>query len=398
MTTNFSERVDEWLKHIRVLAEDIGPRGSTTEAELRGSEYCRDVMTDMGLPARLESFRSARSIYHPHLLGAATMLIAFAAYPISGRLTAGIAAAVTLIALVSELMELSFQGNILRRLVPKGTSQNTVAVIPPAGEHQRDLVLMGHVDSHRSPLIFSSDRWLKAYGTFSTITFVCFAAQAVIYILGAFTQWWWIWPASIPAAICAGLLAAMCIQADCTPFSPGANDNATAAGLVLVLADHLRSAPLEGTRVWLVCSGCEEVQHYGSIDFFDRHRDEFHNPTAVVFESLGCDGPAWLTKEGIIVPFHADRGLVALAENLAEQHREWRGYPTKLSGGNTEMADALRRGIPAITICGITAEGRLPYWHQPGDTVDKTDPEVLSRAYAFTWAYVQAIDNGALEQ
>jgi hypothetical protein len=374
------------------LADEIGPRGSTTAGERRGSEYCQKILAGLGLSPRLESFISARSIYHPHLIGSVGMLIAFGVYPLAGRVTAALAVGITLVVLVSELMELGFRDNLLRRLVPKGPSQNVVATIAPSGQHTQDLVLIGHVDSHRTPIIFSSSGWLKAYGVFTLVAFGLFLVQLVLYGLGAVTQWVWIWPASIPSAVCAVLLAAMCIQADSTPFSPGANDNATAAGLVLTLGEQLRAQPLEHTRVWLACTGCEEVQHYGAIDFFRRHRDELRAPTAVVFESLGCDGPAWLIREGIIVPFRASRELVALAERVAGEHPEWGGYPTRIVGGNTEMADALRVGIPAITLCGITAKGRLPFWHQPGDTTDKMDPEVLTRAYAFTWAYLQALD------
>ena len=67
------------------------------------------------------------------------------------------------------------------------------------------------------------------------------------------------------------ILAAICIEADSTPFTAGANDNATAAGMVLTLAEQFRKKPLEHTRVWAVCTGCEEVQHYGMIDFYRRH-------------------------------------------------------------------------------------------------------------------------------
>ncbi len=392
MNTDLSERVDRWLEHIRALVDEIGPRGSTTEGERRGSEYCERILTDLGLSPRVEPFRSARSIYHPHLLAAVMVLVAVGVYPLAGRFSAGVAFVLSLVGLVSDLMELGFRDNLLRRLVPKGDSQNVVAVVPPRGQHKQDLVLIGHVDSHRTPIVFRSSRWLGAFHLFTTIAFVTFSAQTVLYGLGTVTQWGWIWPVSIPSAVCAVLLAAICIQADCTPFSPGANDNATAAGLVLTLGEHLASEPLEHSRVWLACTGCEEVQHYGAIDLFRRHQAELHRPTAVVFESLGCDGPAWLIKEGIIVPFYASRDLVALAERLANEHPEWRAYPTKIAGGNTEMADALRVGIPAITLCGITADGRLPYWHQTGDTVDKMDPEVLTRAYAFTRAYLQALD------
>ena len=218
------------------------------------------------------------------------------------------------------------------------------------------------------------------------------AGQVLLYILGAFTGWPWIWPATIPSAIGALLLMALCIEADRTPFTAGANDNASAVGLVLTLAEALVKQPLRHTRVWLVCTGCEEVQHYGAIDFFRRHRGELVRPAVIAFEMLGCAGPSWLTREGIVVPFHADPGLVRLAETVAAQHPELGAYPAQINGGNTEMADALRLGIPALTLGGPTRAGDLPHWHQVGDTFDKMDPEVLGRAYAFTTAFVAAVD------
>jgi Iap family predicted aminopeptidase len=56
------------------------------------------------------------------------------------------------------------------------------------------------------------------------------------------------------------------------------------------------------------------------------------------------------------------------------------------------MADALRAGIPAITIMGMGPTFDTSYWHQVGDTYDKMDSETMARSYAFTWAYLQAID------
>ena len=386
---------ESWLGHVRSLALEIGPRGSTTDEERRGAEYCQSALEQAGLVARMETFSSARSIYLPHLLAAVTMLVAFVVYPLAGRVSAGIATLLVLASLSSELLELSFRDNLFRRLMPKAPSQNVVATVPPAGEHRRDLVFIGHVDSHRTPLVFSTPRWVSVYQAFTTLVFVLFLLQALLSILGTITQWAWIWPASIPSAVGALLLAAMCIQADRTPYSAGANDNASGAGLVLALGGHLQAEPLQHTRVWLACTGCEEVQHYGAIDFFRRHRAEFHNPVAVVFELMACAGPAWLTREGIVVPFHADRDLVALAEQLSADHPEWGAYATQITGGNTEMADALRAGIPAITFMGLGPNGETPYWHQAEDTFDQMDPDVMERAYAFIWAFVQALDAGA---
>ena len=99
-----------------------------------------------------------------------------------------------------------------------------------------------------------------------------------------------------------------------------------------------------------------------------------------------------LTREGIIVPFKADKTLVATIEHLASAHPEWGAYETKVSGGNTEMADAVRVGVPAITLFGITREGVAPYWHQMGDTFDKMDPVVMEKTWNLVNAFIKELD------
>lgn len=390
--TSTNPRVAAWLTHIRTLAVDIGPRGPTREGERQAAQYAKNQFEKMGMQPVWETFRSARSIFHPHLLASALMLVAFILFPLGGRITAIVAALLSVFVLASELLELSFHNNPFRMVVPKGQSQNVWAVIPPAGEHKRDLVLVGHLDSQRTPIIFSTQRWVNAYDRFTMITFACFILQFIVYGLAIFFHIAWAWYVSIPAATCAILLAAMCLQAEATPFTAGANDNASAVGMVLTLAKELASHPLEHTRVFTVCTGCEEVQHYGMIDFYKRHQVDLINPTALVFEMLGCSGPAWLTREGIIVPFKADPSLVQLAENLAQENPEWGAYPAVTSGGNTEMADALRCKIPAITLTGMTRDGVSPYWHQLADTFDKMNPQVMEKTWEMTLSMVNRLD------
>jgi hypothetical protein len=107
---------------------------------------------------------------------------------------------------------------------------------------------------------------------------------------------------------------------------------------------------------------------------------------------LGCAGPAWLTKEGIIVPFKADADLVSTVERLSREHPEWGAYETKVSGGNTEMADAVRAKVPAITLFGITREGVAPYWHQVEDTFDKMDPVVMEKTWDLVYTFIKEMD------
>jgi hypothetical protein len=388
------ERVEEWLSHVKALAEGIGPRGPTREGERRGAEYARDQLSRAGLAPRWESFKSARSIFHPHLLGGCIVLASFLLLLVGGRAGAAAAGILTVVVIVCELRELGFQPNLFRLLVPKGESQNVHAVIPPRGAHVRDLVLVGHVDTQRTPLVFRSRRWVAAFDKFTMAAFAGFLWMAVDCGLAAAFAWPWTLPAAAPAAACAALLAALCIQAEATPFTAGANDNASAVGLVLALARRFAEEPLESTRVWAVVTGCEEVQHYGMIDFYRRHRAALTAPRAIVFELVGCAGPSWSEREGIIVPFRSDPGLRRIAEQLSADHPEWGAYPSRLSGGNTEMADAARSRVPAIALAGLTREGVMPYWHQRADTADKMDPEVMRRTWEMAEALIRALDAG----
>ncbi len=390
--TSNHPQVAEWLGHIRTLAVEIGPRGATRPGERRGAEYARTCFEKMGLKPAWETFSSAISNFHPHVLGGVLMLVAFALFPRFERVGPILAALLSLLVVVSELQELGAYNNLFRLVIPRGQSQNVFGVIPPSGEHTRDLVLIGHVDSQRTPLIFRSRGWVKAYNIFIMLAFVTFILQTVLFSLAAIFVWKWALYACIPTAICALLLAIIMAQADFTPFTAGANDNASAVGMVLTLAKQFAQQPLEHTRVYAVVSGCEEVQHYGAIDFYRRHRAEMKEPQALVFEMIGCAGPAWELQEGIIVPFKGDARLVAACERLAAAHPEWQAYPTNISGGNSELADGLRAKVPGICLFGIRQNGEAPYWHQPSDTFDKMDPDVMERTWAFTRALITEID------
>lgn len=390
--------VDQWHRHITALAGDIGPRGSTTEAERQAAAYCADVYAGMGLLPRIERFRSATSGYLPHLYVAVGVLLAFAAY----RINPWLAAALSAVSVLSEVLEMLFKPNPARWLLPKADSQNVVATLAPAGEHRKDLILIGHLDTNRTPWIFASTLWVDFWRITTPIMFASFCLQAAIYLYGAISGAAWVWSASIFSAACALLLATMTLQAGFTPYSAGANDNASGAGMLLTLAAHLKREPLQHTRVWFVNTGCEEVKHYGAIDFFTRHQAELVDPRALVFEMLGRDGPAWLEREYILPGFtyRSDPSMVDLVKELIAADPDLICHPTRVTGGHTEMADALRLGIPALTLIGIGPAGtpigysgpRL-YWHQVDDTPDKMDRAVLSRAYALTHHFIRALDD-----
>ncbi|MCC6905745.1 MAG: M28 family peptidase [Anaerolineae bacterium] len=396
--------ISEWFRHINMLAGQIGPRGSTRSEEHQAAEYCAREYQRLGLAPQVDRFQSATSIYLIHTLVSACMLLSFMLYPLWGNTGEALAIILAAVAMFSIVRELLFQNNPLRRLLPRGMSQNVITRIMPSDEHREDLILIGHLDTNRTPLLFSSTGWIKAWRVFSSIAFFSFCGQVFLYTTGIVTHWPWIWPVSSVSALCAFLLMALTLQAELSAYSPGANDNATGAGIVLALARHLHDEPLRHTRVWLVNTGCEEVKHYGAIDFFDRYRSEFRNPKALVFEMLGRDKPGWLTREGIISVFtyRADRAMLALAHQVAALYPDHGGHPTWVAGGHTEMADALRVGIPALTLIGLGPDGTSMHysgpelhWHTPLDTPDRLDVGCLSRAYVLAWAFIRALDEQA---
>ena len=385
-------QVKTWLSHIHALAVEIGPRGSTTPEERQAAEYVSDQFKGMGLVPVWQDFESAKSIFLPHIIGSFLMIIAFILYPLGGKITATIAAIISILVIVSELQELGFQNNLIRMVIPKGKSQNVHAVIAPSGEHKHDLILVGHLDTQRTPLFFRTHKYVKIYDKFTTIIFITYLVQTILYSLSVFLPWEWVWYASIPAAMCAVLMISFFIEAEFSPFTAGANDNASAAGMVLTLAQEFNKNPLQHTRVFAVCTGCEETQHYGMIAWYKDHLKYLKNPKAIVFELLGVAGPGYLTQEGIIVPFHADQQLLDMVEQLSSEHPEWDAYPVKISGGNSEMADAIRNKIPAISFFGLTKDGVAPYWHQSEDTYDKMNPQVMEKVWSMLNSLAAKID------
>jgi hypothetical protein len=381
----------DWLAHVRALCEDIGPRGSTREGERLAAEYGRGAFARAGLTPRWEELTSARSVFRLHLAAGILYLACFAAYPLAGRVSAGVAALVCLATVVSQLQSLGMRANLLQLAMPKGRSQNVLAVIPPGAEHRRDIVLVGHLDTQRTPLVFRSAAWVKAYGLFTVIAMASFIGESLALSAGACLGLPWAWPAAAPGACCAALLAALCLEADATPFTAGANDNATGAGMVIHLAERIAAEPFPHTRVWAVLTGCEEVGQYGMADFLRRHRAEMRDPRAVVFEMLGGGDPGWLIREGVFVPFWSDPGLRRTAQRLSDDHPAWRAWGGSILGGNTELATAARAGVPGITLGAMKRNGEVPRWHQRGDTFDRLDLGCLERAEELCRAFVDAV-------
>lgn len=383
------QRVSTWLGHVKELSFTIGARGSGSPEEKRAADYCESQLRSLGYEPSVETFRSQASVFRPHLVAAAAFAFSYAIFLWSPIVSFIIAA----VALVSELQELLLRPNVLRIFGSRKQSRNVFAKQMSKNAPKRDIILMGHMDTQRTPIIFSSRIWRKIYAVWSNVAMGLLFLQT--FMFGAALIWpgitMTVWKVAFISAIGALSLIAITLEAELSPLTKGANDNATGAGLVLTMAKEIKAKPLEYSRVWFVCSGSEESLHEGAVHFLESHKREFNNPVMVNFEMLGCAGPSFIAKEGLLLPLRPDRKLLELVEEIG-RYPEFGAYPSVLTGGCTEASDAIIRGIPAITLIGLEQDGFGPHWHMPSDTYDKMDPGVMDRAYRFAETVISRLD------
>jgi hypothetical protein len=382
------------LKHIRHLAGIIGPRGSCTPQERRAAEYCRQVLTDLGVDARLQPFRAPRSGWAPFSIGSALMLTSVLAFvPTSSPNGRGAAAALALAVTASLFLQLTFRPNPLAWLVPKGPSQNVFAVIAPRSETRRTVVVVGHVDTHRTPWAMASPLAFRLFQSLITIGVAAFALLAALFIVGVR------WPAMVPtplvvvAAVIVSTVFIVTLQPEFSPCVPGANDNASGAAATLALAARLTVEPLENTRVWVLASGAEEVEARGPVHLLREH-PELKNADWLVLDTIAGPGagPCLITAEHVLVPLRADSELLRAARTVAAAHADLGAYEHYYRGLFSEHSPLTAAGRRSLAIINFRKDGVLPNWHRPTDTVENVDPDVLDRTERFVWALLQHLD------
>ncbi|HEY66167.1 MAG TPA: Zn-dependent exopeptidase M28 [Caldilineae bacterium] len=384
------------LEHIRHLSEVIGPRGSTTSQERQAAEYARDVLRNLGIDARLEPFRSARSSYRPFALAFGVALLGGLLYAITRHSAAAfLAAALNALGAWGMFAELDFTDNWMRRLLPTGPSQNVIGVVLAREEPRRRVVLLGHLDTHRTPIFYSSTLWHKLFVALVGGTFVSLIVGAVTYALLTLTGWAGLhWVAGLAAAM--QLFAfVMCIHADMTPFSPGANDNASGAATVLALGERLTREPLQHTEVWLVPNGCEELGCYGAAALVEAHPDELRQAYFITLDQVGAGDPGFLSSDGLLRKYPVDPELLDIARQIAVDRPELRAFEHP-GIAYTDAALLLKRGFRAFTIDALPRDAAgAVHWHQMSDTVDKIEPDCLGRVHEFVWEMLQRLDRMA---
>lgn len=383
------------VETIRYLAEEIGGRGSCTPAERQAAEYVAGQMRALGVQeVRLEPYRGAPSTYRPYTLAfIAALLGTLLLWLLGGRWAMAGAALLSGLAAWGMLAETDLAANWMRRLLPRGDSQNAVGLIPAKDQGRRRIVLCAHLDTHRTPIFYSSPTWYALFGLLVGGAFLSMAVGAIAYALGAMFDWSWVhWP-GLAAAAMEFFALVLCLHADFTPFSPGANDNASGVGVILGLARRLQEEPLAHTEVWLVFTGCEEVAAYGMAAFLDAHAAELGTDAVyIVLDQVGLGRVSYLTADGLIRKRRTHPRALELARRAAAAQPELQ-VGEHVGPAYTDALVATRRGLIALTIDALPPpDAGALHWHQMSDTPAHVDLHTLTDAHLFTWKILQEVE------
>jgi len=385
------------MDHVRYLVEKIGPRGSTTAAEKAAAVYVHKQLESFGLRPVMESFRSARSAWLPAALFWSIVLASGFLFLGTGRVGAIVALMLSVIGLGSILLELMFRPNLLRWTLPKGESQNIWSRIDAKAEAQEHVALVAHLDTHRTPLVFSSDRWVRWFEKLLPIGMAFAALLIVIFALGIAVPALWLRILAIgPMLVALGMLILM-LQADFTPYAPGSNDNASGVGVVLALAEQLASDPLKNTAVWIVLTGCEEVGCYGAEDFIRRHKTELQHAAWITVDTVGSTNgvPVALSRETFLTTAKSDPCLLHLVRELATQQPGLAAHEISMKGAYTEGAIGAKHGLRVLTFESHAPSGALSNWHRTTDTTENVSAECVQTTQSLLHELLKQLDADA---
>jgi acetylornithine deacetylase/succinyl-diaminopimelate desuccinylase-like protein len=379
-------------KHVHHLVEEIGARGSGTEQEKQASEYVRSVLDEIDVAVDEQPFRSPASAWRPFAatlgLGAFASLIAPLFVPTSSLLAALLLAASFWLGIRESLL----RDTILRRMLPQVDSQNIIGRLLPREEPKQTIVLVAHVDSHRTPYFHRSRRRQSWFGVMIVTAEIGIIVNVLLYIALSISGEIWLWWVSLPFALLHLVMALVCLTVDSTPFSPGANDNAAAVGTVLQVAEELSKHRLTKTDIWFLFSGCEEVGAYGMREFLQTFGTALDGARFIDLEMVGQGVPAVVIKEGLFRRVDYDPTLIEEAGEAATA--VWQKAALKKANSYGESVVTQRAGFPSVTLNTILSEtGKTAVWHRMDDDMSAISVETLDHVVTWVRELLRRLDD-----
>jgi hypothetical protein len=296
-----------------------------------------------------------------------------------------------LLGILAIIQESDFRPNWTHLIIPSRRSQNVTARINASDITMRDIVLVAHLDTHRTPW-FNASR-LGQY-CFRFVFRAAIALLAAHVFLGAAAlsplSLELSWPALASSSLLT-LFVLIFLQADLTQYSPGAYDNASGIASLLVLAARLATNPLTNCSVWIVLTGCEETGCAGMRALINKHSRDWQSPLIVNLDQMGSDQLYLRTCEGLLIRRCIQSKIRQLTRSVALSVDD--GLIERESQAFSDAAVAHKYGIPAISLGSQPAEpGETTHRHRLSDLPEHIKQDGLVATQRFVWALLQEID------
>lgn len=377
------------LAHVVCLAGRIGPRGTGTVAEVQAADYIRDQLGTLGCSFEEQRFRAVADMNWFPVSAVICNLLGALIYPWSGS-TRWVAAVLAGFGALLLWWALTRADSPIRFVLPQVRSQNVIACFASQEEMRQRVVVLSHLDSNRCRLAWRAGK-TKTIRFGSLATLGVYVLNAALYLIGAATGSSWPYFASL-LGVMYGIATLGILLAELRlPYSPGANDNASAVAVNLGIASKLAQEPLQSTEVWLAFTGAEEVDHRGLKRLLKGHQ-ELSGAYFLNLEGVGAGELCYLTQEGLLKPYRPDSTLLQLAQRVANRHPELAFKAARMMVVD-EVQTLSRLGHRAICYAGRdAATDSLAYWHTSDDVVGNIDGDALVRAAEFVWAMLKELD------
>ena len=255
------------MEHVHQLADVIGPRPATTDAEAQAAEYIEAVFTSRGLDVERQEFDCPRtdawaSVVHGVLLLGAAVLSIWWSLP---------ALALAIVAVVLIWLDLGMRFSV-GRFFGRGPSQNIIARhVPRARRNERlkRVVIVAHYDSAK-PSFMTSPGFVRNLGLVSMLTKWMPVGVVVWLALTAlpFASEWKPWTGYIAIAGAAVMLLPLAAGVQRIVLghaTDGANDNASGVAAMLAVMEATVPEPDEGHRRSPIRRGAEAVIEAGEL-------------------------------------------------------------------------------------------------------------------------------------
>ncbi len=378
--------MEEQLAAVQFLAQEVGPRGSTSAAEAQAAAYVNACMRRAGLDVEVQTFRAVPSAGLPMGL----IYLAVALTPLVYHFSRPAALGLALVGLAAFLLEsLSFP--VVSALMPWGQSQNVIGTRPASRESCQHLIILAHLDSPR-PGLLSHTRLSRGY----RLAFLVAGAAAVAMPALAGLGWWlglaglWYAQCALAGYVVLMLLLALQGQLLARPLA-GANDNASGLAVLLRLAEELQE--LQQTDLWLVATGSREAGLHGTRRLLRHYPFPRAGTYVVNVDSIGRGELSLVVREGLLWSRRAAPVLLEMARRAESDDITVDADPRVYHLQPSDAYAAMMRGFRALSVMGLE-DGRPAQHHWREDAPEHVQPQLLDRATRLVAALARRIDQG----